>query len=76
MKTFETHKGKTIEMFYFGRNIALKFKEGGELPEVLKGMYTNEREAEIAIRKYLDEHTPNHKKSTVPEAFIEQLAKD
>lgn len=76
MKTFETHKGKTIEMFYFGRNIALRFKEGGELPEELKGMYTNDRQAEIAINKYLDRHTPKHKKSTVSDAFIEQLAKD
>ncbi len=76
MKTFTTHKGKTIEMFYFGRNLALKFKEGGELPEVLQGMYTNEREAEIAITKYLDVHTPNHKKSTISEAFEEVLAKE
>lgn len=76
MKTFETHKGKTIEMFYFGRNIALKFKEGGELPEMLQGMFTNERYAEIAIQMYLDEHTPKHKKSTVPQEFLDNLAKD
>lgn len=76
MKTFETHKGKTIELYYKGQSIALKFKEGGELPEDLKGMFTNERQAEIAINMYLDRHTPKHKKSTVPEAFIEQLAKD
>lgn len=76
MKTFETHKGKTIEMYYKGQNIGLKFKEGGELPEQLAGIFTNERQAENAILMYLDEHTPKHKKSTVPQEFIEQLAKD
>ncbi len=67
MKTFETHKGKTIEMYYKGRNIALKFKEGGELPVELSGVYTNERFAEQAITAYLDKHTPNHKKPTIQE---------
>lgn len=65
MKTFETHKGKTIEMFYKGRNIALKFKEGGELPEELTGIYTGPLEAELAVLRYLDRHTPKHKKSTI-----------
>lgn len=52
-------------MFYKGRNIALKFKEGGELPEQLVGLFTNERQAENAILVYLDDHTPKHKKSTL-----------
>lgn len=67
MKTFETHKGKTIEMFYKGRNIALKFKEGGELPAELSGVYTNIKSAEQSIAIYLDKHTPNHKKPTIQE---------
>lgn len=67
LKTFETHKGKTIEMFYKGRNIALKFKEGGELPAELAGTYTNPIIAEKAILKYLDHHTPKHKKPTIQE---------
>lgn len=65
MKTFETHKGKTIEMFYKGRNVALKFKEGGELPEDLTGLFTNPNEAEYAVIRYLDRHTPKHKKPTI-----------
>lgn len=65
MKTFETHKGKTIEMYYKGRNIALKFKEGGELPEQLSGLYTNPIMAEKDILIYLDKHTPKHKKPTI-----------
>lgn len=67
MKTFKTHNDKTIEMYYRGQNIGLKFKEGGELPIELSGIYTNEHQAEVAVLIYLDRHTPKHKKPTVTE---------
>ncbi len=54
MKTWETPKGKEIKLYYEGRNLAIQFGSGGELPVELQGVFTNETEAEKAILKYLD----------------------
>lgn len=54
MIKWETPKGKKIEAFYEGRNLALRFVGGGELPMELSGVFTNELEANKAILKYLD----------------------
>lgn len=53
MKTYKTDKGKEIELFYSGRNIACRFVGGGELPAELAGIWTDERMAEHSILKYL-----------------------
>lgn len=55
MKTFETAAGKEIQMkIHPGTShIKVSFGSGGELPEEFSGVFTTEREAEIAINKYI-----------------------
>lgn len=48
-----TPKGKEIEVFYEGRNLAVRFKGGGQLPDELKGTWTNHKEVEKSINIYL-----------------------
>ena len=59
MKSFVTPNGKTIQLVRDPRtfHIMIQFAEGGELPEVLQGLFTHEKTAEIAINKYLDTKT-------------------
>jgi len=56
MKSFETEKGKKIEMFIEPKTnqIKLKFVPGGQMPEELMGIYTSETAAEKDVIKYLD----------------------
>lgn len=62
--TYETPNGKPILIVRntFG-NYAIKFEQGGELPQELTGAFLKYREAEFAIQKYLDrkEDTENGK---------------
>ena len=55
VKIAETEKGKTIQM---SRNQygfwEIQFKEGGELPEILKGTFTDYHFAQQAVAKYLE----------------------
>lgn len=53
METYKTPKGKEIEVFYVGRNLAVRFKGGGELPECLTGTWTNKTELDKSILMYL-----------------------
>lgn len=53
MKEYITPKGKEITTYPIDRNIGIMFKSGGELPEELSGIFTDKRNAEIAIQKYL-----------------------
>ena len=66
MKTFETSGGKKIQMKIAPntRHIKLEFSTGGELPEELSGYFTEEREAEIAITRYINK-TPKQSKKDV-----------
>lgn len=67
MKQWETVNGKHLECYREGNGIKFKFKEGGELPDCLEGIYTSEREAELAAVKYLVVTTPNHKQGSISE---------
>lgn len=53
MKTYKTPKGKEIEVYYLGRNLAVRFKGGGELPQELSGTWTNEIALEHSLQMYL-----------------------
>lgn len=53
MRTYKTPNGKEITTFYSGRNLAVRFTSGGELPEELSGVWTNEVELDKTIQKYL-----------------------
>ncbi|MFA5142503.1 MAG: hypothetical protein WC471_06060 [Candidatus Woesearchaeota archaeon] len=67
MKTYETVAGKVIQLKICPKTAHIKaeFASGGELPECLTGLFTTEREAEIAILKYIDiKDTQEKKKST------------
>lgn len=52
-KQFVTPNGKEIEIFYEGRNLAVRFKGGGTLPAELQGTWTNHTEVEKSINIYL-----------------------
>lgn len=66
MKTYETPAGKVIQMKIDQKtsHIRVEFATGGELPESLSGLFTTEREASLAIIRYLD--TVKDKKPTKP----------
>lgn len=53
MKKFVTEKGKEITTYPEGRNYRIKFTSGGELPEQLSGIFTDQRKVEEAINIYL-----------------------
>lgn len=55
MKTFETPAGKVIQLKIDKKtsHIKIEFATGGELPECFTGLFTTEREAEIAVGRYL-----------------------
>lgn len=52
---FKTKGGKTIEVYHqpMGTLWAIKFREGGQLPQGLKGQYTSEAEAIQAVQVYI-----------------------
>lgn len=55
-----THNGKEIKVAFDNKNGLYKvfFGSGGELPEELAGLFTSDKEANIAILKYLDRTKP------------------
>lgn len=55
MEVFATPNGKEITTFYEGRNLRVKFIQGGELPECLSGLYTNPTHAKNAILTYISQ---------------------
>lgn len=67
MKQWETVNGKHLEYYREGNGIKFKFKEGGEIPDCLDGIYTSEREAELAAVKYLIGTTPKNKQGSIAE---------
>ena len=57
MTTFKTPNGKTIELYNEGMMVKAKFVEGGELPGILAGVWTDKNKAEQTINSYLDSKT-------------------
>lgn len=57
MSKFTTPKGKDVATFICPKtaHYRIKFVQGGELPELLSGLYTSERLADQAIVQYLEE---------------------
>lgn len=56
MQSFETGTGKTVQLIIDQKtaHIRLQFKEGGQLPDELVGLYTSERDATKDVLLYLD----------------------
>jgi len=52
---FVPHGAKTIEIYHekFGTLWALRFVEGGKIPDDLKGKYTNPEDAKLAADIYI-----------------------
>lgn len=69
MKSFETHNGKEIQLVRCNKtsHIKIQFGSGGELPVALSGLFTDERNAELAINLYLDQ-TKNRKQKEISDA--------
>lgn len=67
MRTYETPNGKEISCYYDGRNLRLKFTQGGELPLELSGIFTNETAVEKAVNIYLaGKHKDGNKQTRQP----------
>lgn len=64
MTEFVTEGGKELQIVTDPQtaHIKIQFKEGGQLPEELSGLFTSKAVAEIAIRSYLANAQP--KKTT------------
>jgi hypothetical protein len=60
MKEWKTKGGSTLTNYREGNAIKFMFKEGGELPQMLSGIYTSERESEKAAEMYLLDQAPKH----------------
>jgi hypothetical protein len=69
MKTFTTPNGKEIQIFRdkVSAQYKLQFSSGGELPEELTGIFTNELFAETAINKYLEKQETKKVKAETKE---------
>lgn len=55
MSEFKTANGKEIEIFTdpATAHVKVKFKDGGQLPEELSGLFTSRAIAEVAVTSYL-----------------------
>ena len=69
MKTFTTPNGKEIQIFRdkASAQYKIQFSSGGELPEELTGIFTNELFAETAINKYLEKQETKKVKAETKE---------
>ena len=65
MKTFTTPNGKEIQIQRDPRSAQyfIQFGSGGELPEELSGIFTNELFAQTAINKYLEKQETKKSKA-------------
>lgn len=54
-REFHTKNGKTIKVYRVANSglFCINFPEGGELPEDLKGMFTNPSKAKAKIERYI-----------------------
>lgn len=59
-----TPNGKEIELFHEGLAVKARFKGGGELPDELKGSWTNLTFAKQSIDKYIDKMNQRDAKKT------------
>jgi hypothetical protein len=61
MKEFKSpNEGKTLQLYNEGHSVRVRWKEGGVLPETLKGTWTDAIRAEYSIIKYLNDAEPLH----------------
>lgn len=69
MKTFTTPNGKEIQIYRdkVSAQYMIQFGSGGELPEELTGIFTNELFAETAINKYLEKQETKKAKQEAKE---------
>jgi hypothetical protein len=56
MSEFETYSGKGVDTFVCPKtaHIRIKFTSGGELPEVLSGLFTSHQVACTTIKNYIE----------------------
>lgn len=71
-----TPNGKEIELFHEGFAVKARFKGGGELPDELKGSWTNLTFAKDSINKYLDKMEVKKSKRYKPELNKEDYKRD
>lgn len=69
MKTFQTPNGKEVQIYRdtVSAQYKIQFGSGGELPEELTGIFTNELFAETAINKYLEKQETKKAKQEAKE---------
>lgn len=80
METFLTAGGKEIQIVTDPRtaHVKVQFKEGGELPEELSGLFTSKAIAEVAVRSYLLNNvtTKTSEKKKLVEKLKEAITKE
>lgn len=52
MKNYTTPDGKTMEVYYHGRSLALRLVGPGKLPKELQGIWTDMRSLDLDMVKY------------------------
>lgn len=73
MTTYKTPKGKELETYYEGYATRVRFIGGGELPECLKGSWTDPQKADQCIVKYLNDKEPIHIKEKDANGIIQTV---
>jgi hypothetical protein len=78
METYKTAGGKEIEVYHdpATAHVKIKFKEGGQLPAELTGVFTSKAVAEVAVRSYiLNNPVSKHKENKEFEKELIKTAK-
>ena len=79
MSNFVTAGGKEIEIFTdpATAHVKVKFKDGGQLPAELSGLFTSKAVAEVAVRSYvLNNPVSKHKENKKFEKELIKASKE
>lgn len=73
METYITAGGKELQIITdpATAHIKVKFKNGGELPAELSGLFTSVAVAEVAVRSYLLSDKQTKKKETIKKKEVD-----
>lgn len=72
----KTEAGKTLQLTVNpnSNNLIFQWQEGGEIPATLSGIFTDERQAFIALNNYLNgKPNPSLTKASEDKGFIEGI---
>lgn len=73
MTTYKTPNGKKLETYYEGFATKIRFIGGGELPDCLKGSWTDTQKADQCVIKYLNDKEPIHIKEKDENGIVQTI---